>query len=180
MRDEGVQIVSKFPSVFNKVGKAVVTSTNIITTVLTWIVLCFLWIVTTVTTGIRPLISNSNIRKALKTKIFNPRHLWSRCEASVVQINRNTIYRLYLSHLVWIFILLLQEYNVLHYGVLSKTQLVIYAIKQSHYRPGQAQRVPGGWGSQISRQSAHEGGKVVSPTHRPLLPPGNIPGTHFC
>ena len=29
-------------------------------------------------------------------------------------------------------------------------------------------------------QSAHEGSKVVSPTHRPPLPPGNIPGTHFC
>jgi hypothetical protein len=29
------------------------------------------------------------------------------------------------------------------------------------------------------RQSAHEGGKVVSPTHRPPLAPGNIPGTHF-
>ena len=29
-------------------------------------------------------------------------------------------------------------------------------------------------------QSAHEGGKVVSPTHRPpLTTPGNIPGTHF-
>jgi len=30
------------------------------------------------------------------------------------------------------------------------------------------------------KKSAYEGGKVVSPTHRPPLPPGNIPGTHFC
>jgi len=28
--------------------------------------------------------------------------------------------------------------------------------------------------------TAQDGGKVVSLTHRPLLPPGNIPGTHFC
>jgi len=27
---------------------------------------------------------------------------------------------------------------------------------------------------------AQEGGKVVSLTHRPHLPPGNSPGTHFC
>jgi len=28
--------------------------------------------------------------------------------------------------------------------------------------------------------TAPDGGKVVSLTHRPPLPPGNIPGTHFC
>ena len=32
---------------------------------------------------------------------------------------------------------------------------------------------------EFSRQSAHEGGKVVSPTHPPPLPSRNIPCTHF-
>ena len=42
-------------------------------------------------------------------------------------------------------------------------------VKQSLYSPGQARKVPGGWDSQISRQSAHEGSIIVSPTHRPPL-----------
>ena len=44
-------------------------------------------------------------------------------------------------------------------------------IKESRNRPGVAQRVPGGLGSQISWHSACEGCEV-SVTHRPPLPPG--------
>jgi hypothetical protein len=45
-------------------------------------------------------------------------------------------------------------------------------IKEFHNRPGVAQRVPGGLGSQISWHLAHKGGEVVSLTHRPPIPPG--------
>ena len=53
-------------------------------------------------------------------------------------------------------------------------------VKKSLNSPELSLRVPLGWGYQISRQSAHEGGKVVSPTHRPPLHLRNIPDTHFC
>ena len=64
--------------------------------------------------------------------------------------------------------------------VYSTALFKLVKSKQCNYRPGETLKVPGGLGSQISRLLAHEGGKPVSPMHWPPLPPGNIPGTHFC
>jgi hypothetical protein len=46
---------------------------------------------------------------------------------------------------------------------------ILVKVKQFLYRPGHALSVPGGWSSQILRQSPHKGGKSVSSMHRPSL-----------
>jgi len=53
-------------------------------------------------------------------------------------------------------------------------------VKESRYRPEQAQRVLRKLKFPDFMTAAQDGGKVVSLTHRPPLPPGNTPGTHFC
>jgi hypothetical protein len=53
-------------------------------------------------------------------------------------------------------------------------------VKQLLYGPGQTHTVSSAEGAYISRQSAHEGGKVVNATHTPHLTLENILDIHFC
>jgi len=53
-------------------------------------------------------------------------------------------------------------------------------VKQSHYRPGQDQRVLRKLRFPHFVTTARDGGMVVSLTDRPPLPPGNTLSTHLC
>jgi hypothetical protein len=64
-----------------------------------------------------------------------------------------------------------KEWNVIYHTT---------TLKQSLYMTGQTLSNPGGWGTPISWQSAHEGGAVVSSNTDRLYPPRSILGTHFC
>ena len=63
---------------------------------------------------------------------------------------------------------------------LTEQILVFYIkvkkVKQSRYKRRVAQRLT--FPDYVI--TAQDGGQVVSPTHRPPLPPGNIPCTHLC
>jgi hypothetical protein len=71
--------------------------------------------------------------------------------------------------------LFLIENNVQYIIIIIIAIYYTVMVKESRNRPGEAQRVPGGLGSHISSRSAHEGGEIVSLTHRPPFLPGNVP-----
>jgi len=59
----------------------------------------------------------------------------------------------------------------------------LMAYKKGKAVPLQAWNGPEGsrkLGFSYFMTTAQDGAKVVSLTHRPPLPPGNTPGTHFC
>ena len=58
-------------------------------------------------------------------------------------------------------------------------QTYIKHVKESRNSPGVDHRVTGGLGSKNALHSAHEGGEVISLTHRPPSPPRDVTGIHF-
>jgi hypothetical protein len=71
-------------------------------------------------------------------------------------------------------------YNCCHILTRSVFCVNVKNVKNSLYRSRQSLRIPGGWGPQISKPSAHEDGNVVSTRYRNPLPLWSNTSTHFC
>ena len=78
------------------------------------------------------------------------------------------------------------DINTLHHGTWRHTAVQpLYSAVPTKGKAVPLQAWSGPEGSRKLRftdfmTTAQDGGKVVSLTHRPPLPPGNTPGTHFC
>ena len=103
-----------------------------------------------------------------------------RYECSLFLLLFNTYALIYISvvgddfSVTWLTPNQIQHIQLLYITIFSHVWKIIYnmiRVKLSLYKPGQAPRVPGGSDTQISRQSAHKGGTVVSLMHQlPLSP----------
>ena len=79
--------------------------------------------------------------------------------------------------------------NINLFFIIMETQPIFLEIRNEYLHiKGKADPLQARSGPECSRKlrfpyfmtTAQDGGKVVSLKHRPSLPPGNIPGTHFC
>jgi hypothetical protein len=75
------------------------------------------------------------------------------------------------------YIILFSEFYFLPFSVHAQTNV---KVKQSHYRPGVAQRVPGSSVPQISWQQHRMVVRLSALCTGCLYPQENTPGTHFC
>jgi hypothetical protein len=90
-----------------------------------------------------------------------PMSVWWRCTVDLSSFVRDSLY-IYTLWIVEVCCMKLLTWLV---------WVTLCHKKKSHYTSWQALRVPWFWGSQILRQSAHEGGNIVNLTYRPPLLP---------
>ena len=78
-------------------------------------------------------------------------------------------------------------FSVVPWKLQNSPKVMLYGTEQCNVK-GKAVPLQAWSGPEGSRKlkfpdfmtTAQDIGNVVSLTHRPLLPPGNTPGTHFC